>query len=283
MKVLTGLSGILPGCFLLLCVFPIRVDAVPGPGIIPENTALVYHINQGSLRVADTSSYPERPGRWIRYLSLAAGGALVMAFDKNLNEFSQRRNYHGRGADRFFNTVEDLGTEMPYIVAFPAFVGYGLIARNEKSVKTGGELAVGVGGAQGVTWAVKRIFGRKRPYESSSPYHFFEGGRSFYSGHTISAFTFATIVSKNFPRQDLGFIGIDRELPIVPVISYTAAGMVAIQRLYANVHWASDVCFGALAGYCVGSIVVHFGNKIHIYSMGISVGDMRAVTAVFRF
>jgi membrane-associated phospholipid phosphatase len=209
--------------------------------------------------------------RW--YIGMLGCGALTFAVDRDLNVLSQKRYLHNGPADSFFEIVEHFGKGGPYFVAVPILAGHGLLFGNRKSIAVSGELAVGCVASQGITRLLKTAFGRKRPYETDSPFEFFEGGSSFYSGHTVTIFTFATIISKNFPRQNLGFIGLHRDLPVIPIFSYSLAGLVGIQRLYSNQHWTSDVFFGALAGYTIGSTIVHFGKKVHLGSFIIGPGE----------
>ncbi|MFQ5843180.1 MAG: phosphatase PAP2 family protein [Candidatus Zixiibacteriota bacterium] len=211
------------------------------------------------------------------------GGALVFALDKDLNILTQKKALHGRTADQFLGSIEGFGRKGPYVIAVPILIGHGLIFKDKKTLLVGEELAVAFLLTEGLTTNVKAAFGRERPYETSSPHQFFKGGNSFYSGHAASAFTFATILSRNFPRQNLDFTGIDWEMPLVPILSYSVAGLVAIQRLYDNHHWASDVYFGSLAGYLVGSLVAHFGRKIHHTSLLVIPDQTLMVLGIFHF
>jgi hypothetical protein len=209
--------------------------------------------------------------RW--YIGVLGCGALTFAVDRDLNVLSQKRYLHNGPADSFFEFVEHFGKGGPYFVSVPLLAGHGLLFNSKKSLAVSGELVVGYVASQGITRLLKTAFGRKRPYETDSPFEFFEGGSSFYSGHTVTIFTFATIISKNFPRQNLGFIGLHGGLPVIPVFSYSLAGLVGIQRLYSNQHWTSDVFFGALAGYVMGSTIVHFGRKVRLGSFIIAPGE----------
>lgn len=221
--------------------------------------------------------------RCIKYGLLAAGGGLAFAFDRDIRTFSQKSYLHGSTADDFFKGIEHLGGYQLYFYGSALFLGHGLFFRNDKSFRTGGELAAGLIAAQGVTWGFKHAFGRKRPYQTDSPYQFFKGGNSFYSGHAVSAFTAATVISLNYPRQDLGFIGIDRDIPLVPVVAYSLAGMVVAQRLYSNVHWSSDVYVGAVAGYAIGRLTVHFAEKTDIHVFSLTPGGRPGLAVGVRF
>jgi len=214
--------------------------------------------------------------RIIRCAAITGGGVLVFALDGKINTFDHKPRLHGKTADNFFATVEDLGRETPYLIGIPLLLTHGLIFKNEKTFKTGGELAAGLVGIQLITLGVKETFGRKRPYESDSPRRFFKGGTSFYSGHTVTVFTAATIIASNYPKQNMGFMGIHHDIPLVPVLAYSAAASVGMQRLYNGVHWGSDVYVGAVVGYAAGRLAVRFGDKVKIGYFGQSPG-IRAV------
>jgi hypothetical protein len=221
--------------------------------------------------------------RYESYVYMLTAGVVIFALDRDIQVLSQEHDLHGKPTDQFFRKVEPLGTRAPYLAVAPLLVGGGLISGNRKWVKAGGEVAAGFFIVEGVTQTVKRAFGRERPFQTDSPDQFFQGGDSFFSGHTSSAFTIATVISKNFPRQNLNFIGIDQRIPLVPVVAYSMAGAVGLQRLYSNVHWASDVYVGALAGYGVGCLVVHFGDKVHLESMALIPGEPPMISVEFRY
>jgi membrane-associated phospholipid phosphatase len=201
--------------------------------------------------------------RAIPYTAIFAAGGALFAVDDDIQHESMRTSLRSPTADHFFKDVEHYGTVGPYLITMPIQIGYGLIFHHRESLVNASELAVGFVFIEGVSYGIKAAFGRLRPYQTGSPYRFFKGGTSFYSGHTVTAFTYATIVATNYPRQDLSFMGIDHEVPAVPILAYSLAGLVGIQRLYSNNHWASDVYFGALAGYGCGKLVTCLGDKIY--------------------
>jgi membrane-associated phospholipid phosphatase len=266
----TAFTEIFLSAIILLAVPPARAGEESGK----PDTLRPASPNQA----AETNENRYRP-----LACLAAGGGLAFALDGEIRTLSQKSWLHGHAADDFFDVIEPLGRDGPYYYFASAMVAQGLIFENQKSVRAGGELAVGMFAAQGVTWAVKHAFGRKRPYEVESPYVFFKGGNGFYSGHAATAFTAATILSLNYPRQNLGFLGIDCDFPLVPAIAYSLAGMVAAQRLYSNVHWSSDVYFGALAGYAVGRLTVYLGEKVDIRIFCLTPGGRPGPAVGVRF
>ena len=73
----------------------------------------------------------------------------------------------------------------------------------------------------------------------------YAGSRSFFSGHTASAFGSATLVSLyayefQWLSEDLRWL--------VPASSYSLAAATGYLRVAADKHWATDVCVGAAVG-----------------------------------
>jgi membrane-associated phospholipid phosphatase len=116
---------------------------------------------------------------------------------------------------------------------------------------------------------IKVVAGRQRPYaDIKNPYNFQlwrgfsdDKYRSFPSGHTITAFAFASTVTREtqFFWPHAGFL--------VGTVFYGGASLVGVSRIYNNMHWASDVVAGAAIGTIMGLHVVkythsHPGNAI---------------------
>src|SRR3990167_9581805 len=72
------------------------------------------------------------------------------------------------------------------------------------------------------------------------PFRFKSARTSFPSGHTVSAFSLASVFAAR------------SESRAVKVMVYSLASSVALQRVYADKHWASDVLAGAALGTAVG-------------------------------
>ena len=110
---------------------------------------------------------------------------------------------------------------------------------------------------------IKLVAGRQRPFvDVKNPYSFqlwrgFQGDRyrSFPSGHTITAFAFASTVTREtqFWSPHVGFY--------VGTVFYGGAALVGLSRIYNNQHWASDVVAGAAIGTIVGLKVVKYTHS----------------------
>jgi len=139
--------------------------------------------------------------------------------------------------------------------------------RRIQSLGLHGVESIMVANVVGVT--IKLLAGRQRPYvdtkvpDSFQLFRGFSGEqfRSFPSGHTITAFAFASTVTREsqfwWPHATW-YVG---------TAFYGGASLVGLSRIYNNQHWASDVMAGAAIGTLVGLKVVkythsHPGNRI---------------------
>ncbi len=98
--------------------------------------------------------------------------------------------------------------------------------------------------------ALKTVTHRARPSQDPSAYDFsgpFSSSNhmSFPSGDVNGAFSVASVIAHEYPDQHL-----------VAFISYGLAGLVGLERMELNKHYASDVFFGAALGYFTGSYIV---------------------------
>jgi membrane-associated phospholipid phosphatase len=71
------------------------------------------------------------------------------------------------------------------------------------------------------------------------------GNGSFPSGHTIAAFSLATVFARRYPHQRW-----------LPYVAYGVAGLIGFSRLTLLAHFPSDVFFGGALGYSIGRFAV---------------------------
>jgi membrane-associated phospholipid phosphatase len=117
---------------------------------------------------------------------------------------------------------------------------------------------------QAIGSIAKGTLGRARPYmvadSNAADFAFMRGFRkgndfsSFPSGHTISAFAAAAAVTAETSRWW------PRSTPYVATLMYGGATMVALERLYDDKHWASDVVLAAAIGTFSGLKVVKYNH-----------------------
>ena len=189
-------------------------------------------------------------------------GSVLIAFalDSGIQQFSQNPALHHLFLDRFFHQVEPLGRAVPYGVCISLVVVLGVILRDRRSLLAGIEVTLGYGSKELIVPLVKNLFGRVRPLTTLEPYQFFTGGDSFISGHTISIFTLAAILSLNYSHIKITLMNGRFTIKPIAIIVFLIATLVGIERIYDNRHWASDVVVGALAGYALGWTMFRLGE-----------------------
>ena len=153
---------------------------------------------------------------------------------KSLNDVSKQ-------AEKLGNGGYDLA-----IAGGGALAGYAF--SDEKLTRTSFLAAESFLAANAVGTAAKFVAGRSRPYtgDGKHTYHLFNfktPRTSFPSGHTVSAFSVASVYAYSYDSL------------AVKAAAYGLASMVALQRVYADKHWASDVFFGAVLGTATGRLV----------------------------
>lgn len=163
---------------------------------------------------------------------------------------------------------------VPYGIA-AAFCLEGIAFRDDTSVDTG-VLAVEAMLHSGiVVQVIKNISGRSRPFVTSDRSKWygpndlfirysrrgFSPFDSFPSGHTITAFTLATVIA-------------GREEPWVGVLAYSCAGFCGISRMTQHDHWLSDVFVGGTLGVAIGKLELsRHDNLLAVYP---SIGNKSA-------
>ena len=185
-------------------------------------------------------------GLTAEHLTLLSASALVSGMsmwtlDDNARNFAQtHRNYDG-----LFDGVNSLGDGRYHALLFGAGYIAGEIFHNDKlkEVSREGMESFLISGI--TVMGLKIAFGRARPYTNEGPLSFHplnlnNDYHSFPSGHTIVAFSAASVISSNFRH------------PLVYASTYTLATGVALARIYKDKHWLSDVIMGAALGAVIG-------------------------------
>ncbi|GAB4094382.1 phosphatase PAP2 family protein [Flaviaesturariibacter terrae] len=85
---------------------------------------------------------------------------------------------------------------------------------------------------------------------------------AFPSGHTTVAFAAATVYALEY-----------KDRIWVPILAYSAAGLIGLSRITENKHWATDVLCGAALGYLTGRLTV---NNYHRYAQIKTPGTRKA-------
>ncbi|HEY9225602.1 MAG TPA: phosphatase PAP2 family protein [Gemmatimonadaceae bacterium] len=172
----------------------------------------------------------------------------------------------GAQANSFFKHastgVEVIASPGAYYIGGTLYI-VGRIGKWERVADLGWHGTEAVVFAQGVTYVIKGIVGRGRPFLSNGddPDDFavgrgFKDGdwTSFPSGHTSTAFAAAAAVTNETTRWW------PKSTWIVGPLMYGGAAAVGLSRMYHSKHWGSDVVIGAAIGTFSGRKVVQYAH-----------------------
>ena len=179
---------------------------------------------------------------------LIGTGLLFYANDRQLLDLIQKSK--SRTTDRVSKNVEKIGNGAYDLAFLGGVAGAGYLFKDDKLKDTAFLGAESFLAANAIGLALKYSIGRARPYHGSKwdfkPFSFNNENASFPSGHTISAFSVASVFAAKYDSLWIG------------VTAYGAASAVALQRINSNNHWPTDVLFGAFLGTVTGRAVVRF-------------------------
>ena len=188
--------------------------------------------------------------RWNTVYFLAGGGALAAAVhpaDDDIN-----RHFIGTGApENFFRPGKYIGNTAVILAVGTSTYVIGRVKKSHRLQHLGMDEIEGQVMAGVLVIGLKESVRRERPIRSDGTR---ASGFSFPSGHATSTFTAATIL-----QQHLGYKA--------GIPTYLVASYVALSRLHENVHFLSDVVFGAALGTVVGRTVTWHGRNFYASPM----------------
>jgi membrane-associated phospholipid phosphatase len=193
-----------------------------------------------------------RGQNWIATTSVLGTAAGLQALDPTEGRYFRQTTSFQSFNNIFTSNATALGT----IVAPITLYGVGLIRKDSKMQQTALFAGEAVADAEVLTIVLKDSTRRLRPagvpvdgnywdtwFESTGS--FIRGNGSFPSGHTIAAFSVATVVARRYGNHRW-----------VPCVSYGLASLVGFSRLTLSSHFASDVFMGAALGYSTSRFAV---------------------------
>jgi|SRR5271165_71208 len=185
---------------------------------------------------------------------LGTTAGLVLLDPSEAGYFRRTPTFHG------FNNIFTGNATAIGIGAVPgSLYAIGLIRRDSKMQHTALLAGEAMADAAILTTVLKDATKRVKPAgfsvsgnlsdswfeKSGPPYSYIKGNGSFPSGHTIEAFSVATIIARRY-----------RNHRWVPYAAYGLASLVGFSRLSLSVHFLSDVFMGGALGYSISRFVV---------------------------
>ena len=179
--------------------------------------------------------------RWIAPLGVST--AILLSTDRNTAaELAEGRGHSTRL--RWSRDISQMGTAYTAGGIAAAFYLYGRSAHNARAQETGLLSAEALIDTGLVTEALKLASNRPRPLADKGRGDFLDGGNSFPSGHSTTAWTLATVVAMEY-----------HDRPLVKWSAYGLATAVSISRYTGRNHFLSDVLVGSALGYGIGRYV----------------------------
>jgi membrane-associated phospholipid phosphatase len=189
---------------------------------------------------------------WIPTAVVLGTTAALVGFDPTEASYFRRTStFHG-----FNNIFTGNATVVGTIAAPVSLYAVGLIRKDSKMQSTALLAGEAVADVEILTTVLKDATKRARPasfptqgnlYDSwvDSKGSFLRGNGSFPSGHSIAAFSVATVVAQRY-----------RNHRWVPYAAYGLAAVVGFSRLTLSAHFLSDVFMGGALGYSISRFTV---------------------------
>jgi membrane-associated phospholipid phosphatase len=167
----------------------------------------------------------------------AATGLLIASGDDHINSHIQSLSF-ARAAARGSNVglgIELGAAGLMYLVGCSGH-------RSSYAATTGFIALEAVGAANVMTYGIKVATNRQYAYNTNSHGEFWEGGKSFPSGHAATSFAFASVIAHRYPHRLWLKWG-----------AYGLATGVSLARVGGKKHFASDILIGGTLGYVTGT------------------------------
>ncbi len=195
------------------------------------------------LRLAAQEATPRPFPLWPAVATAGLATLAFVALDEDVRDSWQRNRTSGR--DDVARQLERFG-QVEVLVPVPVGLALaGLIAHDDRLLRTAGRSALGIVLAEAVVQPSKFVLGRHRPNAGDGAYTFSpfsKGDASMPSGHTAAAFALATVLADDI-HNTWATVGL-----------YTLAGGTGLARMELDAHWLSDVLVGAGIGIAAGKL-----------------------------
>jgi membrane-associated phospholipid phosphatase len=240
-------------CVFLTLVFLTRVSAQQDDSGRPVSwKVLIPNIADDQKSIWTFPLRLGKPGNLLATTAVLGVTAGLVATDPADGDYFRRTTSFG-GFNRVFSSN---ATAVGTLVAPLSLYAAGLLRRDSKMQGTALLAAEAVADAEIVTTVFKSADRRLRPsavspqsslgdtwFERRGP--FLSGGGSFPSGHSIAAFSVATVVARRYGNHRW-----------VPFVAYGLAGAVGLSRITLSAHFVSDVFMGGALGYSISRFTV---------------------------
>ena len=189
---------------------------------------------------------------WIPTAAVVGATATLIALDAHDTPFFRRTSTFAG----FNKALSSGNTSIAMVLAPTALYVAGFLRKDRKAQHTALLAGEAVADAEILATVLKGATRRVRPsgIPPGGPFNdtwFEQSGSvlrarsSFPSGHSIAAFSIATVIARRYPTRRW-----------VPFAAYGAASLIGFSRLTRSAHFPSDVFVGGALGYSIGRFAV---------------------------
>ena len=264
----------IPACLISVIVVLMLLSSANAE----ERYSLLSNLKEDFTYAATSPSRMDKRSAIIT-LGLIGIGAILYTQDEKIRDYVQ--DHKTASLDGIFPLIEKFGNGIYDLGFLAVYGGSGYMTGNEKMRAVSLHSFESFLVANTIGTVAKIGIGRARPYteegrESYKPFSTDTAHTALPSGHTTSAFSIAAVFADEYDN------------PWVGVTAYGLASAVALERVYDDQHWASDVFAGAVLGIVAGKSIVYLHKRketgsvylVPLYPPG---GQGVGVAAVLRF
>jgi membrane-associated phospholipid phosphatase len=242
----------LKAVFLLILVLASSITAQTpgasnGSGPSPTPTPALNQLEKDLLKniLKDQAAIWTSPFRLRKHdlkfaMPLAIGAAALIATDKYTSRWVSR----GGSLPGISRDVSEVGALYTEGAVAGAFYVAGRVTGNYRARETGILAGEALINAEILARVLKAVTQRPRPNEDGGRGRFFTGGNSFPSGHAVTSWSVATVISYEY-----------KHIPLVRYGALAAAGLVTMSRYSGRRHFLSDLAIGSAVGFLNGRYV----------------------------
>jgi membrane-associated phospholipid phosphatase len=185
-----------------------------------------------------------RDARWLAPLGFGTGA--LIATDRQTGDAIARFHRQLKAS----RIISYAGSTYATGGAAATFYMIGRATHNERARETGLLAGEALINSIIVASALKEITQRVRPLGGRDRSEFFDGGNSFPSGHSIQAWSVATVIAHEY-----------HDRPAVQIAAYGIASAVSVARFTGHKHYLSDLLVGSAMGFGIGKYVYQVHHR----------------------
>jgi len=208
-----------------------------GPGEDPHNhlfTPFLRHLAEDQRNFWASTTDVTRGGAKT-FLPFVAFTGLLMTQDSWLS----KQVPNSPGQVKFSQNISNYASYSMIAAAGSAYL-WGHATNNDHLQETGMLTTEAAINSTAISYLLKSVTMRQRPYQGAGNGNFFQGGSSFPSEHAAIAWSIASVVAHEYPG------------PMSKLLAYGLASAISVTRVTGKQHFPSDVVVGSALGWYLG-------------------------------